>query len=552
MIDFFSCQRPWAFYGLLFLIPAIALTIIRYVRLTKVIYLESSSVLARIRRCLVSRMVWWGLAWVMLILAFSGISWGMESRAVHQVGSSVSFVFDISYSMTAEDVYQNKSQTISRLEASTAYASALLERLDGVEVSAVIAKGEGYIAIPMTTDKNALYPLFASLSPKLMTATGSSIGSGITAAASSFPALSLSSRTILVFTDGEETDGAMQKALEEVVQSGIQVIFLGFGSEQEIQILTGDGETPVNTALRQEELQSVVDSVNAKFSELSKKQRLSGLGARAAKVSYIPAQKNGSAYELLSAIDVENLQEESATTVYEMQGIPRWRLFCFLMLIFLILGFIGSELDLSFILSKSTIIILFVFSSLFFQGCSVSWKGSSEILEGTFHWYRKDFRKAVANFMQATEQAQEENNQDLYQFGQYGLAVTYLTQGEADAAIERFNNLGEDVSDTLRFSALYNSGIISYRNGKYKEAASLFKQALMIDETNVDAKINLELSLRQTSIRTAEASQEMIPVQENENDSKLESTIFSLIREKEQEKWKNQQSQEKSESTLDY
>ena len=240
MIDFFSCQRPWAFYGLIFLIPAVILTIVRYKHLSKAIFLGSSSVLNKMRRCLVSRMVWWGLAWIMLISAFSGISWGMESRAVHQVGSSVSFVFDVSYSMTAEDVYENKTQPISRLQAATAYASALLERLEEVEVSAVIAKGEGHIAIPMTTDKNALYPLFASLSPKLMTAAGSSIGSGITTAASSFPALSLSSRTILVFTDGEETDGAMQKAVEEVVQAGIQVIFLGFGSEQEIQILTGE------------------------------------------------------------------------------------------------------------------------------------------------------------------------------------------------------------------------------------------------------------------------------------------------------------------------
>ena len=552
MIDFFSCQRPWAFYGLIFLIPAVILTIVRYKHLSKAIFLGSSSVLNKMRRCLVSRMVWWGLAWIMLISAFSGISWGMESRAVHQVGSSVSFVFDVSYSMTAEDVYENKTQPISRLQAATAYASALLERLEEVEVSAVIAKGEGHIAIPMTTDKNALYPLFASLSPKLMTAAGSSIGSGITTAASSFPALSLSSRTILVFTDGEETDGAMQKAVEEVVQAGIQVIFLGFGSEQEIQILTGDGETPVNTALRQEELQVVVNSVNAKFSELSKKQRLSGFGAKAACVSYIPAQRNGSAYELLSAIKVENAKEEGRTTVYEMQGIPRWRLFCVLMVIFLFTGFIWAELDLSFIFSKSALLVLFVFSSLFFQSCSLSWEGSSNILEGTFHWYRKDFRKAVSHFMQATEQAQEENNQELYQFGQYGIAVTYLTQGETEAAMERFNNLGKDVSDSVKFSALYNSGIISYRNGKYKEASSLFKQALMIDESNVDAKINLELSLRQTSIRTAEASQEMIPVQENENDSRLESTIFSLIREKEQEKWKNQQSQEKSESTLDY
>ena len=109
-----------------------------------------------------------------------------------------------------------------------------------------------------------------------------------------------------------------------------------------------------------------------------------------------------------------------------------------------------------------------------------------------------------------------------------------------------------DTPDNIKFATLYNSGIISYNKGNYNEAAVLFRQALLIDEGNIDAKINLEMSLQQQVNKSTEGVQELNPVQENQQKNQLESAIFSLIREKETNQWKNQQSQENSNSNLDY
>lgn len=557
MIDNFSCERPWAFYGLVFVVPAVILSLVRYFRLSRNSFLGTGNTLVHMRKSLVSRMVCWSFAWTMLVTAFSGISWGTELKPVHQSGASVSFVFDISHSMTAKDVFVKGEAPISRLQACSSYADALLDKLDGVDVSAVIAKGDGIVAVPQTNDKNAIRSLLPSLSPWLMTSIGSSIGNGISQAASSFPLHSVASRTIVVFTDGEETDGIMSKMAEDVVKSGIQLVFLGFGDEKESQILSGDGQTYVQTALRANELENVVESVNATFSNISQRQRLSGLGTVASKAFFIPAQKFGSAHELVDIIKNSSTTSSLSGTVYEVQGIPRWKLFCTLALICLFLGFVLAEFNLAsfFVKSNSTnamIVVFVVFSSVVFQGCSSDWEGSSKILEGTFHWYQKDFREAVTSFMQTTEYAQANDNQTLYQYGLYGLATTYLVQGEMPAAFERFEQMSEQAPDGLKFATLYNIGIISYRNGKYEDAARFFRKALLEDGSNVDAKINLELSLRQISVKSAEVAQEMMPTQENKEDSRMENTIFSLIREKEQDKWKNQQTQEKSDSTLDY
>ena len=66
------------------------------------------------------------LAWFCIIVAFSGPYWGKEIIPIQKNGSAVSFVFDISWSMTAEDVLQEDSSYISRLEASKKYAKSLL------------------------------------------------------------------------------------------------------------------------------------------------------------------------------------------------------------------------------------------------------------------------------------------------------------------------------------------------------------------------------------------------------------------------------------------
>ena len=106
-----SCERPYAFYGFILIIPALVAAfhryrgIIAYSKRAAVIdtNLPESKRMLNLSRTLVVRTLFRCLAWIMLIFAYAGFSWGTYEVPVQRSGSAVSFVFDISYSMTADD-----------------------------------------------------------------------------------------------------------------------------------------------------------------------------------------------------------------------------------------------------------------------------------------------------------------------------------------------------------------------------------------------------------------------------------------------------------------
>lgn len=131
------------------------------------------------RRCFYAR-TYCRLASVLFaVAAAAGISWGLNVVPVQRSGRSVSMVFDISYSMETPDAPGG----MTRLKAAADYAEKLIEKLDGTKISVVLAKGDGVIALPLTEDMQAVVTLLENLSPQLMTAAGTSLGSGIKAAA---------------------------------------------------------------------------------------------------------------------------------------------------------------------------------------------------------------------------------------------------------------------------------------------------------------------------------------------------------------------------------
>ena len=121
---------------------------------------------------------------------------------------------------------------------------------------------------------------------------------------------------------------------------------------------------------------------------------------------------------------------------------------------------------------------------------------------------------------------------------------------EKEAALNQLENLvGSGVPELVRFGALYNSGIVSYQKGEFQKAADFFKQALLIDNSQLDAKINLELAMSQAEVQSKAAQSELQPVQHAEGSS-AQDTVFSMMKENDDKRWKSEP-QEKSD-ILDY
>lgn len=533
----FSIERPWAFYGILILIPVLGFVITKYRKMVRLLAMDNSiraskMLFSSLRLSFVFRTVCRALAWIMLVLAFAGISWGTNMVAVQKSGDAISMVFDISYSMNATDAPGG----MSRLESSSRYAKELMEHLEGQSVSAVLAKGDGIIAVPLTDDYPAVESLLDSLSPKLMTSQGTDLGAGIKAAINSFPQQSSQAAHIWLFTDGDETENTLSSALSDSIKYGIPVTIIGFGTERETEVFAGDG-SKVKTAMRSEKIEKIIEGVQKK--NLKR-------GSQTATIKFIDASEVGSAFSILQDLN----SKDSTVVAYEIQPVRRNGLLIFFAVIFYIVSFIFAELHLRH--RSRMLAISIVAAGLMFTGCTGRFQVGKEILYGKLEWNRKGYDEAVGHFMKAIEISQETDDKDLKEYALYGLASTYLMKDEVESAVERFEQISPDAPDSVRFAVLYNSGIIAHRKGDYDKAVEDFKSALLIDGSNINAKINLEISQQQKGINAKAREQQITDVSKGSQESELEQALYSIIRENDDNKWKNQQQESESRSSRDY
>ena len=74
----------------------------------------------------------------------------------------------------------------------------------------------------------------------------------------------------------------------------------------------------------------------------------------------------------------------------------------------------------------------------------------------------------------------------------------------------------------------------------------------MIDGSDIQAKINLELSLEKIAVHNNIKERDITSVSENSEDQTLENAMYSMMREKEKNTWKSQQQENTESGSLDY
>ncbi len=511
----------------------------------------------RFKKILILRSALQLLALLMVFIARTGISWGTYLAPIQKNKAAVSFVFDISNSMLAKDVasgYSGKNnQYRTRLSAASLYAKKLLERMDGTSVSVVLAKGDGINAIPLTEDYAMIESLLEVMNPALMTVPGSSLGKGILCAKESFPQNFSAAGRIWLFTDGEESDGALSSAILECMRVGIPVSIIGFGDLQESEILAGDGKTKVRSAFRKENLEKIIEAVEEKVSSYKNQTP----------VLFVEASEIGSAAKLLSQIS--NRQENTQIVSYEARPLPRYKLFLILAFIFFGASFFATEFDFSTFKNQkspkaASVLMLFsLISIMTLSGCSSDktekTSGTSEsvkILRGTWEWHKKNYRKAVSFYLDVAQNTAPGKNQTI-NYSLYDLAQAYSMTGEDKAALERYAQISSDAPAIVRYKAYYNAGIIACNNGDFEGATSYFRKALEIDSSRIEAKINMELSIQMTAAESKQNESQALPAsQENQHNQDLENTVFNHIKENDKRQWKNSESNQAQNLSDDY
>lgn len=546
----FSFER---LYALFLIIPAIIISIKQYKKVSnfkKEIYNPNAKDFTTKRLNNFSKIIFFRtlfriIAWILLVLAYAGFSWGTYLEPVQKNGNAVTFVFDISYSMMAKDGPDKKT----RLESSANYAKMLLSHLEGTAISVVLAKGDGVVVVPLTEDKAVVESLIDSLNPKLISSTGSSLGKGVNVALKSFPSNSSLANRIFVFTDGDETDGLLEKSLQDCKKSGVCVSLIGFGSEQEISVLSGDGKTSGYTSLKSAKMKKIVNNVMKGSVENN----------NGVVINYIDATEIGSALKLLKPLSVKASNDKNSSITYELKPVKRYRLFLGLALCFFIFSFIVSELNINITKKiKKTSLVSICLLSVIFSSCSLKnngikrIEGANRILKSSWAFYLRNYNEATAGYLQTLTDSIENEDLLLKEYSTYNLATTYLMKNEYKAAFDRYVQIEDSDIKDIKYATFYNMGIIAHRNGQYKQAIECFINALKIDGTKTSAKINLELSRIKAEKEGKTKQKVKNSISEEKSKDSKENTLFNVVKELDKQQWKNSQSQENSLSASDF
>ena len=166
----------------------------------------------------------------LLATALARPQFGDRVETVRRTGQDVVVALDLSASMEAGDVAP------SRLAAARLAVGRLIERFDGDRIGLVAFAGEAFVQSPLTLDYAAATLFLNAMEPDLVPVPGTDLGRAIEVALDGFGDPGERSRQIVVITDGEDHEGALDAAVERAVDEGVRIHAVGMGSTAGVPI----------------------------------------------------------------------------------------------------------------------------------------------------------------------------------------------------------------------------------------------------------------------------------------------------------------------------
>ena len=161
------------------------------------------------------------LAVLCFVLALARPQWGDEKRTAQRKGVDIIFLVDTSLSMLAEDVKPNRLGK-ARFEIET-----FIRNLRGDRVGMVTFAGSGFLQTPLTLDHAAFLLFLDAVQVGFLPDPGTSLAQAIHLAIRAFPQKELKYKSLIIFTDGEDHEGGIEKAIEEAKQANVRIYCIG-------------------------------------------------------------------------------------------------------------------------------------------------------------------------------------------------------------------------------------------------------------------------------------------------------------------------------------
>ncbi len=177
------------------------------------------------QRRMVFQHLLWSTCLIALIIALARPVWGTELQLIETKGVSIVFLLDVSRSMSAQDIPPN------RLERAKRDIGYLVDKLNGNEFALIPFARSAFVYTPATTDANAFLNFLNIVDTNTISQQGTAIDRGLEVALQTFAERIGIQPLIIVLSDGENTEGDPIPILEKVIEEGIVVHTIGYGTE---------------------------------------------------------------------------------------------------------------------------------------------------------------------------------------------------------------------------------------------------------------------------------------------------------------------------------
>ena len=429
------------------------------------------------------------LALVLLVIGAAGPKLG-QPEAPRSQRTDIMIVLDVSLSMLAPDVQP------SRFEAARRNVEALLNSMKGDCVGLTIFGGRAALRMPCTVDYAAVRSVLRATSIDSAPLAGSSIEEGLRTGLGALRQSASPRKSILLISDGEDTASSdVQAVLSELQATGIVVHVLGTGSAQGSSIP-----------------QPAEDGRVTLKQDSSGRTVISRLGER---ILQQIASETGGSYGVASASDEElrrlyDAQRPSVSAAAAVTpALPFGTLTLWLALIALVL--LMSETMVSWRNMGGrqpsfawASMVVFLLATLVLGCDSRTVNVYSLNRAGLDAYGRGVFDSALDAFQQA--QAMRPETPELY----FNAGAALYENAHYEDALSQWRRAVGTMDETLRRSSDFNQGNALYRLERYEDAAEAYKRVLRVSPDDLDAKINLELTLRR--LRGEEVPEEQLVI----------------------------------------
>ena len=399
-------------------------------------------------------------------------------------GMDIILVYDISRSMDATDV------TPSRLEFAKNLGEQLIDSLAGNRIALVAYAAEAIRLLPLTTDSSSVELFVRELSTDMIGSQSTDVGKALDEALKNFKEDTLTHKAIILFSDGENLDGNVKSAIDNIKQQGISVFVIGVGTEQGGSIPIIDRRSGQSTFMRDILGKDIITKLDAKY--------LQDL-ANQTKGEYVYGSRT-SITKIETLIDNIEKNPFGNNTVSYLE--PQFRIFILLALLALILYLFLPDKKWY---KKLSLLIVFLFSVTPNYSLTTERKAYSTYQNGEYSTALRFFQRSLVNNPQNTK-------------AKFGEASTLYKLERNDRAEKSFLSLTNSEDTQIAQQSIFNAANTKVQRKEYDEALDLYKKVM--SENPSDSRLYKKALNNYIYTRALQQQQQQQQQQEDQNKDK--------------------------------